>query len=678
MSEANLPRTLPGPRVQDIAKAALLKIMDSEKGVPISLPLPEGCPELWVVVSRFRRFLFGRGLRVALPKHGSYCQRCREDIEKVRGQETQDGLAYLLQDVISIIQQCNCTAPDAPAQAAASGGEQVQPSPRINQSGNRVKIVSASESATPSSGAQETIRLTKSRGVTVVEDGGAGEHPAEGPAEKFTAPSIRFHPSSNAQVEVTIPRYVCEALVHHCGESNLHKKEVGGVLIGYQGETQEEGSGRRSYINVVTDLIPFKPSDSSGAHLRLDADSWVHISNIYEERYQPLKKVRLGWYHTHPTQGIFFSTLDHDFHTNFNQPFQFAIVVNPRNMEAGLIYWKNYEGGLTEGPITFSLKRRNQGSHSDGGAALQGLPEVESPPVSLLRIFFFTFGTLAVIGYIIRESPPFSLSPGNACLLALNALLGLRLLNASFFRPSERLEDRAGAVLREWWRAALDKLELALERYPRLAYVGVLVIILLTALLMLKPLLWPQRTDVSTDNRVGFQAGLIGGQPLTKQPRQDDGRLHLNLVHGAGTLSLSSDEGLPRVTFRKTLNGRWEPLDPRAEKNFLRYVLKLEASVNGSSEDVRLLQRQLNAYGGAGIEADGIWGSQIRNALLNELIKAQKESSEWALPSREGKARSVIVKGATAPDAESPRAERSSSQAAPGAPRRAHPARRRR
>jgi proteasome lid subunit RPN8/RPN11 len=642
MSDTNQPRTLPGPREVDIAKIVLRKVIGDEGGVSVPLRLPEGRPEVWVMVNRRRLLIFSRGLKVKLIKPHPYCRRCVEAIEKMHCPETQEGLADLLHEVINTIQNCNCTQP-TPAAAAIISAEQLQQSQRISAPGQRVKVISTGEPTPTASGTKETIRVSKSKSVTGVEDSrGPSE---EGRAEKFTAPSIRFRPISNAQVEVTIPRYVCEALVRHCSESNYHKREVGGVMVGYQEEAVDESSGHRIYTNVVTDLIHFKPSDSSGSHLCLDGNSWVHISNIYEERYQPWKKVRLGWYHTHPTQGIFFSPLDHDFHTNFNQPFQFAVVVNPRTMEAGLVYWKNYESRLTEEPIFFSLKRRTEMTQAGGGGNTPSDPvEGESPPIAWVRILFFALITGLICTYVATHSRLFSVSPGDACLLAFNVLVGLRLMNAKFFRPAERVEDRFRVALGEWWWRALGKVAFALDRYPMLGYALVLGIFLLAMLLMFRVLWWQPHAVAPASEEMGSQSGPVSELPSASQ-RRGPARLHLNLFYSGRELSVFADEGTQRVTFRKAPNGQWEPLNLGDEKIFLRSVLEIDVRSNQASDDVRLLQQRLYRKGGKENEADGFWGPQIRNALLDELMQLQSQGGEWAIPSPGGQPRLVVVMG---------------------------------
>ena len=56
------------------------------------------------------------------------------------------------------------------------------------------------------------------------------------------------------------------------------------------------------------------------------------------ERFTPEGKCRLGWYHTHPSQGIFFSGQDRDAHTVFQRA-HLTLVIDPRVVEPGLFYW---------------------------------------------------------------------------------------------------------------------------------------------------------------------------------------------------------------------------------------------------------------------------------------------------------------------------------------------------
>ena len=170
-----------------------------------------------------------------------------------------------------------------------------------------------------------------------------------------TVPELSYELHSGCSVTATISGRVCRALAEHCGESNVHGREVGGILVGHRCERRSENE--REYSLSVTDLIPVRSFDSSSAHISLTEDEWIRAERELGQKYTPEGKCRLGWYHTHPVQGIFFSTQDHRAHNIFVEAYQFALVVDPRSMEAGLFYWSSYQERILAGPICFALRR---------------------------------------------------------------------------------------------------------------------------------------------------------------------------------------------------------------------------------------------------------------------------------------------------------------------------------
>jgi len=147
---------------------------------------------------------------------------------------------------------------------------------------------------------------------------------------------------------------LCHSLIEHCEESNVHGREVGGILVGYRCERRDE-QGKYRYDVVATDLIPIRSSDSSRSHICFTERAWADAERELNIRYMPEGKRRLGWYHTHPVQGIFFSAQDQRSHAIFTEAYQFALVVAPRRMEAGLFYWSSYHDDIVGGPIRFPL-----------------------------------------------------------------------------------------------------------------------------------------------------------------------------------------------------------------------------------------------------------------------------------------------------------------------------------
>ncbi|MCA9073144.1 MAG: hypothetical protein KDA84_29680, partial [Planctomycetaceae bacterium] len=80
-------------------------------------------------------------------------------------------------------------------------------------------------------------------------------------------------------------------------------------------------------------------------------------NEISARKFEPVGKKRLGWYHTHPTQGLFFSSHDHDVHQIFRQPYQFGLVIDPRVMEAEAYFWMDPEHRTqTDRSVRISLR----------------------------------------------------------------------------------------------------------------------------------------------------------------------------------------------------------------------------------------------------------------------------------------------------------------------------------
>ena len=71
-----------------------------------------------------------------------------------------------------------------------------------------------------------------------------------------------------------------------------------------------------------------------GAHVTFTQDTWEHIYQIKDKEYPDAKIV--GWYHTHPSMGVFLSHYDTWLHSNFfPEPWQVALVVEPVTATGG-------------------------------------------------------------------------------------------------------------------------------------------------------------------------------------------------------------------------------------------------------------------------------------------------------------------------------------------------------
>jgi len=168
-----------------------------------------------------------------------------------------------------------------------------------------------------------------------------------------SAPEFAYESNSVNKVTTTVSRDACEALAEFCQATNIHGREVGGILAGHCRQ-KLEGFGFHYQLSV-TDIIPLEALDSSSDHISFGEPAWSQAECQLQSRYAAEGKRKLGWYHTHPTQGIFFSLQDHAAHAVFSAPYHFALVIDPRSMEAGLFYWRDHMCRIVAGPIRFPL-----------------------------------------------------------------------------------------------------------------------------------------------------------------------------------------------------------------------------------------------------------------------------------------------------------------------------------
>jgi proteasome lid subunit RPN8/RPN11 len=168
-----------------------------------------------------------------------------------------------------------------------------------------------------------------------------------------SVPELAYRLDTGSRVTTTFSSDLCRALRNRCAESNIHRREVGGILVGYSQTTSR--LFHRHYQLLMTDVVPVESRDSSSTHVAFDRNAWLKIEREIDMTYGPEGKRRLGWYHTHPVQGIFFSPQDREVHSIFKKPFELAIVVDPKTMEAGLYYWRNYREKSLAGPLRFPL-----------------------------------------------------------------------------------------------------------------------------------------------------------------------------------------------------------------------------------------------------------------------------------------------------------------------------------
>ena len=156
-----------------------------------------------------------------------------------------------------------------------------------------------------------------------------------------------------------IPTFIGESTLDRIldfSDDNL-VQETGGFLLG------ERYTDNQDYVEIV-EFLPASAVDSHRASLKFTHETWSQARKSIDAKFPELRIV--GWHHTHPGLGIFLSEYDRFIHRNFfPEPWQVAMVVDPRSQDFGLFQWRGdelYNGGFW----CFRDSDRTSGAASSG------------------------------------------------------------------------------------------------------------------------------------------------------------------------------------------------------------------------------------------------------------------------------------------------------------------------
>ena len=125
--------------------------------------------------------------------------------------------------------------------------------------------------------------------------------------------------------------------------------ELGGALLGH---------AYRYKTGVVVEVkaaLPAVSSDHGPVHFTFSADSWAKLHRDRTAHYAQLDIV--GWFHTHPDLGVFYSSDDVVVHSAaFTQPWHAGLVVDPVREEAAFFGW--VDGALRPFDGFYELRER--------------------------------------------------------------------------------------------------------------------------------------------------------------------------------------------------------------------------------------------------------------------------------------------------------------------------------
>ncbi len=136
-------------------------------------------------------------------------------------------------------------------------------------------------------------------------------------------------PRTDPLTVITHPEALAQISVHSGSDLGV---ELGGALL---------GSVYRHVGVVYVEIqaaLPAVSADHGPIHFTFTADSWTQLQADREEHYPHLEIV--GWFHTHPGLGVFYSGDDVVVHSAaFTLPWQVGLVLDPVRNEAAFFGW---------------------------------------------------------------------------------------------------------------------------------------------------------------------------------------------------------------------------------------------------------------------------------------------------------------------------------------------------
>ncbi len=154
---------------------------------------------------------------------------------------------------------------------------------------------------------------------------------------------LHGHAPAGDQVRVFITQSALQQIDEHA-HSDLDR-EVGGVLMGHL----REGDSQLT-IDVIA-AIPAVSDDHGPVHFTFTADAWARIHEDRSDQCPDLQIV--GWFHTHPDLGVFYSADDVVVHSAaFVMPWQVGLVIDPIRLEGCLFGWRSVPNDMSKPILT--------------------------------------------------------------------------------------------------------------------------------------------------------------------------------------------------------------------------------------------------------------------------------------------------------------------------------------
>lgn len=123
---------------------------------------------------------------------------------------------------------------------------------------------------------------------------------------------------------VIFPKHVRTKILAHVSTKEV---ELGGLLVGTVVSIDDLSQGLVAI--AIHDSVPSEDFESTSASLIMGASVWQRANTAVNHH-----RFVVGWYHSHPNLGAFFSCVDRKTQTDFfNSEYNLGLVVDPQRNE---------------------------------------------------------------------------------------------------------------------------------------------------------------------------------------------------------------------------------------------------------------------------------------------------------------------------------------------------------
>ena len=138
--------------------------------------------------------------------------------------------------------------------------------------------------------------------------------------------AVAFIQNISAGISVYLAKDADRAIEVHLESEPL---ELGGLLIGRVFNALSTASSNYPWITLIEKTLPSHDYRNSSISLRMGTEVWNRASDCLQNGLMVV-----GWYHSHPNLGVFFSGTDRATQSAFfNHPYSLGLVIDPIRRE---------------------------------------------------------------------------------------------------------------------------------------------------------------------------------------------------------------------------------------------------------------------------------------------------------------------------------------------------------